>query len=301
MKVVRTPSSRLLALPGLLALSLYLAGEPSAWASLSACNPPPSPSYDLGNGANGLAPGGGYAAGCEQTNLQFSNFTAFVNSPGIAEAFSGFSETGGITVDATSGLFTGPNATITIEYTTQVDTTVAPPPGAIGWFITGLELDADSVIFGGSTTGGAFASVSVTDEFCTGTTTFNCNFNDGNYGEMEFQVSGNAASSSYLNVGCYHDGVSGAGECSSVLPSGNAISVSLGIGTQVVTVIEEITVQSRSGATVSLSGLSLTEDQTAETPEPSSLLLVAGALAAAMIARGAKRATKFTSNEGGAR
>jgi hypothetical protein len=262
-----------------LSLMIALTGQ-AAWASLGQCNPNPpgtTVTYNLGTaGAKALVSPGAASAGCEQINNEFTNFSWSPSSNGPAGASLGVQFTGSneTTTDmSVSGAWTGSSSgspDSVVLFQSQLNPLDTPPPPNTNWSITGLNL----TVLGAVAPAG---QVLIDMEFCTNATSCNnSDRNNGNFGEIFYRT----LSGTLQDTSCYNNGdTSATRPCTTPMTgASNSFGVSLDQGVQSIA-FEVIIRLLNGGQPTSLSGFDITFQQTAETPEPASIVLIGAGLA----------------------
>jgi hypothetical protein len=264
----------------------------AAWASLGACSGP----YTLAS--NGLLAGGAGGtpvAGCEQVDLNFSNFNYGVITGGptpdfLPIAFSGTTAPGTIatTVGASGGTWSWIGG---ITETAQINTVGVDSTASNGSTIT------QAVLSTGNATLGARASTSsyvlVMEEFCVGSSSFNCTSSSANYGIIEYVLNGNSSANSITySQSCYGGGAvcqqlaanqSSAGVATVPLTDLNTGTAGLTLdipSTTTLTVENIVEISDADDASFPFASLDTYSNEWVETtPEPSTLTLMGIALA----------------------
>ena len=274
----------------MLRLLLVLILIPAAWAAISQCNPNPpgtTVNYNLGgSGSDALASGGGAAAGCAQIDNQFTNFSYFGTNPAAGSAvttqFSGSSEAVQ-DIDFTSAQFSFSSSGIgsaDIRFEVMLDPADVPPAPDSFWSITGLNL-----AIAGGTLGNANEQLNIDVDFCVNQTT--CV--DSSHGPGDGRLAYFLRSPAPISQACFQ--APGDSSCSGTVGSSSSFGVSLdGVNAQSIAFDVLIEYVGETGALESVSGVDLTFDQTAQTPEPSGHTLLGLGIGGLILLRKRRRA-----------
>ncbi|HLW76713.1 MAG TPA: PEP-CTERM sorting domain-containing protein [Bryobacteraceae bacterium] len=280
-------------------IGLGLLAIAPGWANFSQCNPNPpgtTVTYNLGNspsaGSDALSAGGSSAAGCEQIDNQFTNFSYTGTTPvgaAVSTQFSGASEAVQ-DIDFTSNQFSftsagAPNFTsVDFKFVVTLNPADIPPAPDSFWSITGLNL-----AIAGGTLGNANEQVNIDISFCAGATV--CT--DSSHGVDDGRLFYSLRSPTPISQACF-DAADGSTSCSSPTQgSSSSFGTSLGdLGAQSIAFDVVVEYIGEPGVPESISGLDLTFNQSALTPEPSTFIPLAAGLA--MVALGSRRREKAT-------
>ena len=279
---------------GVLVFALALSSAGTSWAALSSCGAAPGTSLAtlLSVPDNGNNP----ANGCGQTDLGFSAFTTPTSTgtnAGPTTAQIELSTSGGLnggtTITPIIALYTltGGNSlnagTSTIisgfnDLGAPVSGQSPPTNPSEVWAVSGLGLTFSA---GNGATGSPAhpETVEVQEAFCLNQKVFTCLATANNYGYLKItETIATTGGVSYADVLC----TPGSGGCTTSTATTAALAIafansfSLNVATQLSFDISRTT---GSGNTITLNSISETWDQVEESPEPSSFMLLASALA----------------------
>ena len=176
--------------------TILLAASTIAMADSAPCG---STTYNLGNsGANALVPPGDASGGCKQIDINFINFSVapHLSDPTVPGADISAQFNGTTSSNPVEALFSSPDWTTTSTTAIEGDIFFTMQTSS-PWAIQNLTLNVVSSVGNNN--------VQVQEKFCTGTTTFNCGPNNGNYGLIEYS----SIPSGVQSGECYNDGISG--------------------------------------------------------------------------------------------